>query len=413
MSDPADPRSLRAAVVGGSIGGCAAVLALHRAGWRDITVYERTGGDLAERGVGVAVIEPRYAELAAAGLLDPAMPWAPVTRREWYVRGGTAPLGRLIHTEEHFGPVRTCTWGALWRGLRTAVADRADFRAGTPVASVTVLPGGAEVRPAAAPGREARADRHDLVIGADGYRSVVREAVHAGIRPRYAGYWAWRGAFPEDRLPDAGLWGRTTVVYAVFDGGHLVVYRIPGPAGGTHVNWVLYAAPPPDAPVVDAEPGSLPPGTLSGALHTYVTGLAADRLPPFWARMIALTAPGELFTQPLYDFWADPGVSGRVALLGDAASVARPHTGAGAVKALQDAAGLGAALAASPTDPGGALLRYDAARAARGRELVDLGRRLGRALVEEARDWSSIDAAGLADVWRHADASGLFGGRAR
>ncbi|ANW17439.1 monooxygenase [Streptomyces clavuligerus] len=395
-------KALRTAVVGGSIGGLAAALALHRAGYGDITVYERTSGDLAERGVGVAIREDRCAELEAAGYLDPGVPCTPLTRRQWFVRGGDDPLGRVIHTEHGFG-FRTYGWGSLWQGLRTALDGRAEFRSGTSVDSVAGSGEGVEVCTGAG------TDRHGLVIGADGYRSVVREAVAPGLRPAPAGYWAWRGAYPEERLPDAGRWGRSTGVYVVFDGGHLVVYRIPDGGGGERVNWVLYAAPPPGVDPLGGEPGSLPPGVAGAALHAHVTGLAAERLPPFWASLVGATTEAELMVQPLYDITAEPGVTERIALVGDAATVARPHTSAGAVKALQDGLALESALRGADT-PAAALREYDAVRTARGRALVGLGRRLGRALVESPQEWAAMDGAGLAAVWERADAAGLFGG---
>ncbi|MFI6285170.1 FAD-dependent monooxygenase [Streptomyces sp. NPDC051018] len=393
---------LRVAVVGGSVGGCAAALAAHRAGHRDITVYERAAGDLADRGVGVAVHSTRYTELEAAGYLDGAMPWVRLTERHWLVRDGDAPLGRLIASDAF--AFRTYNWGPLWRELRARVPDPVVFRPGTEVSSVVESDSGAEVR------TRTGTARYDLVIGADGYRSVVRETACPGVRPAYAGYLAWRGAYPESRLPDPGRWEKTTVAYVVFPGGHLVVYRIPDGTGGHRVNWVLYAAPPPGSDSRLTRPTSLPPGTLGESLREHPVRLASRHLPPFWAELVGLTAPGELFVQPMYDFTASPGSTRRLALLGDAATVARPHTGAGAVKALQDATLLESALRSTPSLPE-ALAAYDGARSVMGRTMVDLGRRLGHALVESTPDWRALDQAALDAWWKGADGAGVFGGR--
>ncbi|MEU0987249.1 hypothetical protein [Streptomyces sp. NPDC005953] len=135
------------------------------------------------------------------------------------------------------------------------------------------------------------------------------------------------------------------------------------------------------------------------------------RLPPFWATLITLTRAEELFVQPMYDFTATPGVRGGLALLGDAATVARPHTGAGAVKALQDASLLETALRGSDGDLFGALGRYDAARSAAGSSMVELGRQLGRALVEATPEWGELSRNELDAWWHRADAAGVFGGR--
>ena len=70
---------------------------------------------------------------------------------------------------------------------------------------------------------------------------------------------------------------------------------------------------------------------------------------------------------------------GRVALLGDAAFVARPHVAAGITKAALDAAALAEELGASPGDISSALARYEAKRLSFGRALVDYSRKLGAA----------------------------------
>ncbi|MFI6088522.1 FAD-dependent monooxygenase [Streptomyces sp. NPDC051218] len=408
-------RGGRVAIVGGSIAGCAAALAAYRGGADEITVYERAAGHLADRGVGLAVHNSRYAELDSAGYLDADMPWVQLARRRWYVRDGSAagPLGHEIGTMPF--PFRTYNWGPLWRELRGRVPGSVDFRTGVSVDEVrpgaTEGPEGAEV--VTADGTE----RFDLVVGADGYRSVVRTAAFATVRPAYAGYLAWRGAFPVDRLPDPELWAEEDCAYVVFPGGHVIVYRIPDQeAGGHRVNWVLYTAPPPDLDLglgLDLKltgPTSLPPGGLTEALSAHLTYVCDELLPPYWGDLVRATAPEELFLQPMYDFTAPRCTAGRLLLMGDAATVARPHTGAGAVKALQDATVLESAFATATTWPD-ALDTYDTDRTVSGAAMVDLGRRLGRALVEETPPWRSMDQTALETWWKQADGGGAFGGR--
>ncbi|MFF2923349.1 FAD-dependent monooxygenase [Streptomyces celluloflavus] len=436
------------AVVGGSVAGCAAALAAHRAGAGRITVFERAADRLADRGVGLAVHNARYAELAAAGYLDAAMPWVQLTTRRWYVRDGTTPLGRQIGVQPF--PFRSYCWGPLWRELRDRLPSSVDFRPGATVHEVTdtadgaILRLGGDTRTDPGPGGgkatetgtgrgtgttgagsgttgagtgTGRRERFDLVIGADGYRSVVRGAAFPGVRPGYAGYLAWRGALPADRLAaldPAGLpsapWAEEDCIYGVFPGGHVIIYRIPDGRGGHRVNWALYSAPPPGLTLRLDAPTSLPPGTLTDASLARLTQLAEEQLPPYWGKLLLLTPPQEVFIQPMYDFTAPRYSAGRLVLAGDAATVARPHTGAGAVKALQDAAALEAALRAVPERPG-ALDAYGTERGATGRAMVELGRRLGRALVQDAPDWRTLDQAGLEAVWAAALGSGTFGGR--
>ena len=56
----------RVAVIGGSIAGCAAAIALRRAGC-EVTVFERSQGALRARGAGIIVPRPLLAQLTAAG----------------------------------------------------------------------------------------------------------------------------------------------------------------------------------------------------------------------------------------------------------------------------------------------------------------------------------------------------------
>ncbi|MCS0635367.1 FAD-dependent monooxygenase [Streptomyces sp. LP05-1] len=431
----------RVAIVGGSIAGCATALAVHRGGATEITVFERSGAHLAERGVGLAVHGERYAELEAAGYLDGDMPSAPINHRRWYVGDGTSAMGRVIDTMTF--PFRTYNWGPLWRELRERVPASVEFRAATAVESVTAHSGGAGSAPGAELVTTSGTGRYDLVIGADGYRSVIREAV-AGepVRPEYAGYVAWRGAYPAERLPEAERWADDECAYVVFPGGHVIAYRIPDGRGGLRINWVLYATPPPDHDAAAAllprpRTGAPAPGEADTTVGTASTGSAVDdgtgavpaaartvtetlrrrllrlveeQLPPYWAEMVRVTAPDELFLQPIYDFTAPRYAGGALLLAGDAATVARPHTGAGAVKALQDATALERSLTGAADWPEG-LAAYDADRASVGRTMVELGRRLGHLLVEATPDWAAMDRRGLDEWWRRTDTTGSFGGR--
>ncbi|MFI0259279.1 FAD-dependent monooxygenase [Streptomyces sp. NPDC017056] len=398
----------KVAVVGGSIAGCAAALAAHRGGAAEVTVYERAAEDLAERGVGLGMRNAHYAELADAGYMDAGMPWLQLSRRRWYTRDGAAPFGRLVG--ELALPFRTYNWGPLWRALRDRMPATTAFHGGSAVRTAEASADGAAVRL-----DDGTTHHADLVVGADGYRSVVRGAAFPDVQPAYAGYLAWRGAFPAERLAaldgiaPGGRWPADDAVFAVFPGGHAVIYRIPGEASGHRVNWALYTVPPQGADLALDTPTSLPPGSLDDILHAHFAQITGDLLPPYWGELARLTLPGELFIQPMYDFTAPRYAAGRVLLAGDAATVARPHTGSGAVKALQDATALEAACAAAGSwaDVPAA---YDAARGAAGRSMMELGRRLGDALVLRSPDWRTVRQADLDALWAGTNA-GAFGGR--
>ncbi|MCX4446310.1 FAD-dependent monooxygenase [Streptomyces sp. NPDC087866] len=393
------------AVVGGSIAGCATALAASRGGADRITVFERADAELRDRGVGIALQSDRYEELREAGYVAPEMPWAPLTRRVWSVRDGDAANGRVFGQQPF--PFRAYNWGSLWSELRRRVPADVDYRSGAVVSAVDPADDGVTLR--LADGRE---ERFDLVIGADGYRSVVREAMFPGISPQYAGYIGWRGASEDvEGLPSDGLDAHNVV----FPGGHCMIYRIPDGTGGHRLNWVLYTTPPqtdglhPDL----RTPTSLPPGRLNSELTDWLRALVAEHFPPFWADKVLGTPAETTFIQPIYDLAVPHYTSGRMALVGDAASVARPHVGAGSVKALQDATALEAAWIAGDGWKD-VLERYDAGRGAVGSAMVGLARRMGSTQVENTPDWSAMGQPEFDAWWQEqnsgSDRSSGFGG---
>ncbi|MFI9271331.1 FAD-dependent monooxygenase [Kitasatospora sp. NPDC052896] len=396
-------RGGRVAVVGGSIAGCAAALAASRIGADEVVVFERATGQLQDRGVGLALHNDRYAELEAAGYLDAGMPWIQLARRPWVVRQGTARAGREIG--EVPMPFRSYNWGSLWRELRDRIPADVDYRSGATVARVRPEADGAVV--ALTDGTE---ERFDLVVGADGYRSVVRPALHPGAVAEYGGYLAWRGTLPADRLPDPPeAFPDGDAATVVWPGGHMIVYRIPSPHGdGADVNWVFYTTPPAAAALRFGDPATVQPRALTDDLIRHQQRLVAEHFPPFWQEVIQLTGPEDTFVQPMYDMALPSYAAGRLVLLGDAAAIARPNTGSGAIKAVQDAAALERALRSGDSWEE-ALATYSAERAPVGRATVELGRGLGQAQVEETPDWAAMDQSTIERWWLEAGGRGLGG----
>ncbi|MFJ1597208.1 FAD-dependent monooxygenase [Streptomyces sp. NPDC088261] len=382
------------AVVGGSIAGCAAALAASRGGAGRVTVFERADDRLRDRGVGIGLHNDRYEELRNAGYLTPEIPWAPLSTRVWSTRDGEADHGRVVG-EQPF-PFRAYNWGSLWRELRRRVPDDVSYRTGVTVTGVEPDADGMTLR--LADGHE---EHFDVVIGADGYRSVIREAMFPGVGAAYAGYIGWRGTSPDVAgLPSDGHSAHNIV----FPGGHCMAYRIPDGTGGHRLNWILYTTPPPadgvtpDPSTADrAAPGSVPPGGLSPELTAHLRALVTEHFPPYWADKLLRTPAESTFIQPIYDVEVPRYTSGRMALVGDAATVTRPHIGAGSVKALQDANALEAAWAAGSSWTE-VLERYDAERGPVGSAMVALARGMGAAQVENTPDWSAMGQPEF-DAW--------------
>jgi 2-polyprenyl-6-methoxyphenol hydroxylase-like FAD-dependent oxidoreductase len=378
----------RVAVVGGSIAGCAAAIALLRSRC-DVTIYERSSGVLRDRGFGIGLPESLHDTLASAGYLDADMPARRASERLWLVRdaesGNGMPLdaGRIAFRQ----PLSTLVtnWGIVWRTLRAKLPDEV-YRPAATINGIEPDADGATIVT-----DHGDRERVDLVVGADGYRSLVRPFVAPESRPSYTGYALWRGNYPETRLTaPMPLVFDGAGVTVCFPGGHGVFYAIPDfEAGRRRLNWAVYAAPPPQTRFNG--PTSLPPGTVRGDLARRLDQILSEHFPPYWADVVRLTRERELSLQPIYDVAVPAYTSGRLLVAGDAGALARPHAAAGAAKALEDALCLEHAC----RDHGSwedVLARYDDERRPAGNAIVEKGRRLGRAQVEETPPWSSMTA---------------------
>jgi 2-polyprenyl-6-methoxyphenol hydroxylase-like FAD-dependent oxidoreductase len=107
--------------------------------------------------------------------------------------------------------------------------------------------------------------------------------------------------------------------------------------------------------------------------------LFGERNAQFWVDCVK---HGKITPHPIWEFAAAPVVAGRVALLGDAAHLSSPRTGAGAYTAMLDAWALGRAFNDASSVPE-ALALYNRAAVPRAKTLYDRSRRAGRAFATD------------------------------
>ena len=352
--------------------GLFAASLLARAGWRAM-IYERAEAALSGRGAGIVTHAAMRTVLHAAGC-DPSRDLGiEVAGRKTLDR-----WGRVIG--QHGCPQTLTSWDRVFRMLREKLpAGR--YHLGKELQRIEQS--AESVTAYFADGAQATAD---LIVGADGFRSTVRTQILPGVEPVYAGYVAWRGLVPESALSpatQADLFD--ALVFCLPPGEQCLSYPVAGPdndlrPGHRRCNFVWYR--PASAPelrrmLTDAAGHvhalGIPPPLVRDEVIAELRAAAA-LLPPQLEEVIRQTA--RPFLQPIYDVETPRMVVGRVALLGDAAFLARPHVAAGVTKAAEDALALADALHSnSALDR--ALAQFEAARVAINRQVMQRGRDLG------------------------------------
>ncbi|WP_052409837.1 FAD-dependent oxidoreductase [Paraburkholderia oxyphila] len=217
----------------------------------------------------------------------------------------------------------------------------------------------------------------DLVIGADGIRSVVRQRIGLDVAATSEGVMAYRGLVPVEKLPWASdaqglyLWmgaGRSFLCYPV--------------SAGTMINMVAFV--PTDRDSAESWSALGDPGALAAEYRGWDERVGQT--------IAALT---ETYVWGIYDRPSLPcWTTRRVTLMGDAAHPMVPHLGQGAGQAIEDAYTLGVLLkGARAGNLAERLASYERLRRERTARVQAVARQAGQFYRTDFGDAAQRDAA--------------------
>ena len=346
--------AMRVGIVGAGIGGLSLALALRERGVQ-ADVFEQAP-ELTEIGAAIALSANSIREFARLGLA------------EELAAASTVPT-ELIYRHWRDGsriaahPVRQDGWyekqfGAPYFGIHRADLQKIlsagygveHLHLGCRLVNITEQADSVVLEFA-----NGRTHEADLVVGADGVRSVVRRWITGADDMVYSGTSAFRGIVPTENLPS--LPDPHAIQFWMGPDGHLLHYAIGG--AGEAVNFFAVVR----TPSIWLQDGSMaevadevPVASFRG-WHPAVTEMIQAAASPIrWG----------LFTvRPLLRWYRD-----RVVILGDAAHGMLPHHGQGANTSIEDAFALAGLLAeARPDNLEATFSRYQGMRRARTRKI--------------------------------------------
>jgi 2-polyprenyl-6-methoxyphenol hydroxylase-like FAD-dependent oxidoreductase len=364
----------RALIIGGSLAGLFAANLLRNSGWQ-IAIYERTQGDLASRGAGIGTYRQLFDIMASLGIEDLEAKCIPLKRRLCFdVRGEVAHEVNKLHTMS--------AWATIYDALRKLV-PASEYHSGKQLVDIEQTKGSVT-----AIFSDASRVTADLLIGADGLRSTVRHRYAPEIEPVYAGYVAWRGMVDEnDFSPADHAQIFENYAFGFPEGEQFLAYPVLGRTnenikGKRAYNFVWYRPASPEAlkDLCTDEKGvchgsAIAPPLIRPDVIRGIKEAANKLLAPQLARIVNQVQ--QPFFQAINDLESNRLVFDRVALIGDAAFIARPHVGGGITKAAIDARTLSDALGQRPDDIDAALRVFEQQALYFGKGVVERARGLG------------------------------------
>lgn len=326
----------RIAVIGGGMGGLAVGSLLQRFGFKNVTVYEQAS-ELARIGAGINIYPNGMHVLRATGVVEEMLQRGQIPQ-SWFSREWDT--GNILYAQpqqvwaERFGEPHSI----LHRGDLQATLLRG-LEPGT-IAFSKRLVGIDETANAAklsfADGSTAEAD---IVIGADGVNSRVRELLLGYEPAKYTGYVAYRSVFPTSRLSrgldsdGAKFWSDAR--HPSGEDRHMIIYYT------TKAKDEVYFVTGSPDPQWE---GTSPVDVTVKEVQDHYAGFHEEVQRVIGASTHISKWP--LLTRDPMPLWS----AGRVVLLGDACHPMKPHMGQGAGMAFEDAAVLARCIQAYSDD---------------------------------------------------------------
>ena len=382
---------MRVGIIGGSIAGCATAVLLHRAG-HDVMVFERSESDLVSRGAGILVVTAAWQDMMAPGLIDGTLPACRAESSRFVTRAAGTGQQRWLGDVQLSATL--LNWAHLYRHLRRRVPDEL-YRSDAAVERIEATPHGTTLH------LPAGSLDFDLVVCADGYRSLGRRLIDPGGAPAYRGMVLWRGLLPERDVPAGALDG-CDLVRPLYQGGHGIAYYIPGPEPGERLlMWGYYLQVPESAlasVLVDdqerQQSGSVPFGKVHPEVRAALESRLAGLLPSSLFELVRQS--GNSSIQAIYSYAARSYARDRVCLAGDAGTVLPPFAGSGVLRAVASATSLTQALAGAPATDN-ALRRWSEAQVQAAAQVSPVAELIERSYVFGMPDFAAMPATATND----------------
>ena len=388
---------MRVGIVGGSIAGCATAALLHRAG-HDVIVFERSGSDLVSRGAGIGTPTAVWQDMIAHGLIDETLPAFRIDYLRFVTRGSGTGQPRWLGDAQPPLSLTLVNWAHLYQWLRRGVPDEL-YRSASTVELIDARPDSTTVHLG-----PAGAEDFNLVVCADGYRSIGRRLVDPDAALRYRGMVTWRGLLHESDLRVDPLDG-CDLLRVGYQGGHGVMYYIPGSGqrpepGKRLLVWGYYLQVPQGAlssVLVDdqerQQSSSVPFGKVHPQVRAAFESRLADLLPPVLFELVRQSSSA---IHAIYSVAPRSYARDRLCLVGDAGAVFPPFTSSGVLKAVANATSLADALADAPAVDD-ALRRWSQAQLQVAAQVMPFAEYAERSQVFEMPDLAAMPPAATND----------------